>query len=381
MEREFKVSIGMKIFYFVIAIFMIGFAFYLFSIPGNEYNAVLILPAMILGGGILTIFAQLRRKITFNSECIVKTGIFKTTQINLEDIKGVRVGDKVITIESKLTPPSKLTIGNYIDYSDSDEFKQYLLTHYVDLNDVDYKTELKDILSDSNLGLTEDDRKAKLKKAQYIAWSYNGLSLICAVAGLIWDNNSSLLLLLLYPFFAILIIKSSNKLIRFVPNTKSPYYTVLLGVMIPSIVSLILATKKYDIYQFSNLWIPVVIVIGVFGTLFYLIDKSNEIVPVKGRVFLTIMLAMVYGFGCVINTNCSFDNSSEQIYHANVLEHRVSYGKSTDYFLTLGPWGPQATPQEVSVSAYMYDHTNIGTTVTVHFRNGLLNAPWLTVSD
>lgn len=381
MDRTFKVSVGMKVFYFILGIAAIVFSLFLLTVSTTAPAAIMILPILVFFGGVLTILTQVRRQIIVSTDSITKIGVFKTTEIALQDIKGVRVGDKAIAIELNLIPATKINIGNYSDYSGSEELTKYLLTNFVDLNDVDYQTELKNILSDTDLGLTEEDRKAKLKKAQYLAWSYNGGAGICFALGLFWNNPVSMIILLIYPLLALPIILTSKRLIRMLPKYKSPYYTVFVGVMFPVIISIIIATQKYDILYFKSLWVYIISVIVVLGAAFYLADKDNVIVPVSGRIFATCMLSVLYGFGGIMNINCAFDKSAEQVYRAEVLDHNISHGKSTTYYLMLGPWGPQANTDQVAVSSSRYYRTNIGSKVTVHLKKGLLNAPWFTIGD
>jgi hypothetical protein len=117
MEREYTISTGWKIFMIIIvAIFLIGFSMFLFSMGEGKSNTPLIflLPLAVLLLGIWIIAQQIRKKVIITDQSIIRINAFTTREIAIKDIKGCRVAQKVIVIVPLSPNDSKIVINNYI---------------------------------------------------------------------------------------------------------------------------------------------------------------------------------------------------------------------------------------------------------------------------
>jgi hypothetical protein len=89
-----------------------------------------------------------------------------------------------------------------------------------------------------------------------------------------------------------------------------------------------------------------------------------------------VIFSVVFGYGSVVSSNCLFDNVASDLHYARVLDHRISSGKSTSYYLTLSAWGAKPSGEEVSVASDLYYQVSKGDSVTVHIKKGTFNIPW-----
>jgi len=89
--EEFTNTTGMKIFYSAIAVFMIGFSFFLLNIDHSKAgNGVLAIPVFLILFALLILISQFRRKIIISADNIVSINAFGKKEILTSNIKGCR---------------------------------------------------------------------------------------------------------------------------------------------------------------------------------------------------------------------------------------------------------------------------------------------------
>jgi len=378
MGREYTVSTGMKIFYILLAVGMFVFAIVLLKIPQSQ-SILLLMPLLIIVGAVLIIVNVLKRKVVIYDDSILCIGLFSRKEITFKDIKGCRIGQKALTIES--LSGNKMIISNYSDLSDSDELSSWLKGNFTDLDAVDIKQDEEAILHDSTLGYSEEDRKKKLQSAKQIALVYNIIGPVISFVFLLLHKGIALIIIgLIYPLIGVLIMRFSHGLIKFLGNGKrSVIPFILIGFMMPVIFLLIVSITDYQVFSYNNLWIYFgFISIVVFASI-YFTGLNKTISGVIGQTIFMFAMSLIYGFGSVVGINCAFDNSKPTIYVAKVLDHRIESGKHTSYLFTLSQWGPMHEEKEEDVGKWIYDNVSIGDSVRVYFRPGELKAPWYEV--
>jgi len=373
---------GMKIFYSVLAVGMFLFAVFLFNMKTTANDAVLLMPVFIIAGAVLIGINIIRRKVILYNDSVLCINLFSTKEIAIKDIKGCRIGQKAIIVEPISADDPKITISNCNDFGHSSDLKKYFQDNFKDLDAIDLENDKAEILQDSSLGFTQTDREAALKKAKIIAIVYNVAGIIAGFGVMILFSDKVLTVILMaYPLLGIIIMAYSNGLIKFLSNPKRsihPY--TMLGFMGPVIVMLVSALNSYDIFKYTNIWIPFIAISSPLFLLLYFFGINKTVKAVKGQVVVMLVLALIYGFGSTIQINCAFDNSKLQVYDATILDHRMEHGKSNSYYLTLSPWGPMQQADEVDIHSRLYYNTAIGDIVKVNFNQGLLHIPWFVVT-
>lgn len=258
--------------------------------------------------------------------------------------------------------------------------------NFVDLNSIEYQEGLNEILADSGLGLTEDERKSTLATARNVSIAYSLGGVVVLIGGAllrtITANMLVSILILLYPVLGAVIIYKSNGLIRFFSKKTSPYYHIFMGVYMSTLLLLVASFTNYEILDYSNIWYFIIIAIA-FGALMKLAspNKVNTVSEPKGGIVVLILVSLLYGYGCLLQINCLFDKSPEKIYHANVVDHYINHNKGTHPYLRIDTWGPQIKVKDIQVSMSFYNSQPIGSAVTVHLKKGLFNIPWYNISE
>ena len=257
MEQEFTISTGMKIFYSLIAAFLAGFALFLFNLDHSKAGpAVLLIPAFLIVFAIFIFVKAVKSKIIISADYIIRINTFGEKRLLTNNVKGYRIGEKTIVVEPESALDAKITINNSNDYGSVEDLKSWLAENFTELDALDLKQEQDQILHDSNLGITEQEREGKLSKAQLMARIYNVAGVAIAIGSFLIDNYFVTIILLLYPLTGIALMWFSEGLIKFMSNKKrSPYPFIVIGFYLPVLILLIKSVLKFDIF---NCYVPLI---------------------------------------------------------------------------------------------------------------------------
>ena len=340
---------------------------------------ILLMPFSFMAVGLLIIFNTFSRKIMLYDDRIAYTNFFKTREIFTTDIRGYRVNNKVLTIESKSTENKPLRIGNYIDFRDSFALVEWLKNNFKDVDTEDLKEQKEQLLRDTSLGVSEQDRQLKLDAARKLAIGYNILGVVIAVMVMIYhDNVFVTILAVTYPVAGVVIMKV-NRLIKFVSDRKrSMYPFIMIGVMVPSMIMFFEFTST-NILAAQNFWLPFLAATLILAFFLCVTGINESIGGIAGQIVLIAVISIFYGLGSVVKINCVFDHSPDKEYKASVLGHHISRGKHTSYILYLSTWGPCNVQKQIDVGSKMYNEVNPGDSVKIDLKPGLLHIPWFVV--
>lgn len=380
MQQQFTTSIFLKIIYVIVSLLFAGFGLFMMFTPGSAGQAMYIWALIPIAFGAIFMALALRRKVVIENGVISVSDVFKTREIAVDNIRGVRFEQKVITIVANDAARTTLTIRNYGEFGNNKDLVAYLQT-FTDLNAVDREEEQKNLLENTNLGFTAEERQATLDKAKKISLAYNITGLAVALGYLFTKQPIMAVLAIIYPLLSAVLIFTSKGLIKFLSNKKRSIYPfVFLGFMAPTIALFAKSIGSYQIYSYDNFWLPFVAlgVVVAAMLLFTGVDRSLNNSVISQQI-LMVFMALFYTFGCVNLINCGYDKSPDNIYKAAVIGHHISHGKSTSYYLYLSTWGPCHEQKQVSVSGTMYDDTPVGDSVKIDLKPGLLHIPWFVV--
>ena len=380
MQQEFTVKNGLKIFYYLLGAALIGAGLFILTLP-HRNNLTYFVPVYFTAIGGIIVINAVWRKVTISNGTITIAGPFKTREIAISDVKGIRFGQKRITIVSKNPSQVDVAIVNYANLNSDNQLVNYLKGTFTDLDAVDLDEQQQNLLQDPNLGFTVEERQAKLGKAKRTAMAYNIGGVVVAVGCILLKQPIFTILAIAYPLLSIAVIVTSNGLIKFFSDSKRSIYPfVILGFIAPTIALFAKSLAMYKIYSFDNFWLPFIglgVVVAI--TIFRLGVNTSLNNNLTAQIILMAGLSLFYSFGTVNEINCGYDKSPDQYYKASVLGHHISHGKSTSYYLYLSTWGQCHEQKQISVDRSFYDNTNVGDSVKIDLKPGLLHIPWFVV--
>jgi len=387
MEYEYTTSTGYKIFYGIAAIFIVGFTFFMPLLANNGgYNnnpALIIFPILGIAAAALIIINLIKRKIVITDYSIKYINVWGSKEIVIKDIKGFRIGEKAIFICPFDEHTPKLSIKDTLSIGDKKGFVNWLNENFKDLNKEEFESAKAEILQDSSLGITQEDRELKYNNnRKYTVWySMTGLVLFFFVTYLHTDNRILCVVLLLYPLLGITMMVYSNGLIRLFAKKNSAYLSIFIGLLLPAFALLVQSLVNTKFLNLDNLWLPAALVaIGAFGIVFFVaIKKSKE--NLLAQACFALIFAVAYGLGAASAINCDFDQAKPKIYGVKVIDHYVTHGKSTSYHITINEWRDGYSSENITVSESFYDNATVGSMVNVNLKPGLLNIPWYYVTE
>jgi hypothetical protein len=381
MEQEYKISMGMQLFYGLLAVGMFVFSIYLFA----TYNPVvgvgiLLLPLAIGAGSILIVINLYRRRIIIDGESIRCISLFSTATLPLKGVKGSRVGQKVIELEAYTPAGAKMVIRSYNDLTNSGQLAEWARTNFKDLNAIDLEAEKNNALQDPNFGSTEGEREALLKQKKGQAGVYNGAGLIIGFCMIFLPPLPLTIVGLATPLAGIALMAFSKGAIKYVADSRrSVYAFIFLGFPLSCFTLLIKSIDACTVVAVKQVWLPGLGVAACLFFLLYTIGINRAMGSIVTQVIFMAIPALLYGYGAVRMANFVFDPSAPRVYSAVVEDRRINFGKSVSYYLTLTPWGPRTGYQESEVSRTLYRKVAEGDTVTVNERPGWLHIGWFTI--
>jgi len=180
---------------------------------------------------------------------------------------------------------------------------------------------------------------------------------------------------------------------------------ILNGISRPSLASLVsIGEKKYDLADFIELpgliilirvlidfefesfysilkvgTIAFIIMLLLLGATHRIVEKSNKN---KWIIYATVIGNIaLYSYGATYGINCVYDNSNPEIYEAKVIDKYVHSGRRgrKTYYLQVEPWGHHRDSEKISVPKNEFMDAEIGRTISIYYRQGLLGIPWYKV--
>jgi hypothetical protein len=384
----YRISKKWRIFFFILLPSLIGLmtGLMVYAFIGNDVKGIAVRIVLFLMGlgfdMFLTyaLFSMAKYRIEVFAEKIVETGVFKKKEIFLRDIEGFRiVPTQYINQVQFIRRGTGKKISMSLMMYDSNGFLQWLNGSLRNLDAEEYEKEVKTILTNEELGITEQQRADAFERARKYASILNYIS----IAAMLWvlikpqPYEIAIWTVILLPIIVLASSRLFSDIIRFDGPKKSVYPTIAGPFLMPGIALSLRAFLDWNILSWHNFWMPFA---GIVVTLSCLVLFSFKEVRKKyGQAIGMIAFCAIYGYGATISLNGITDKSRPACYSAAVIDKRVSTGKTTSYYLKLTPWGPRNTGKEVDVSKDVYHSVGINDSVSIYVKNGAMKIPWFFV--
>ncbi|MEP4531635.1 MAG: hypothetical protein ABJ004_01025 [Cyclobacteriaceae bacterium] len=390
MSQEFKTAKGWSIFIYLFTPLLIALFVFLGVMPftADEFSwlLVLLLVPMSVGMTFFMIYGLIstyKGKLIIQSDRVVEIGVFKNKELELSNIKGYRTDQNYTYLVPKNTDSKHIKVSQYI--GNKAAFNQWLYTNFQDIDTIESAQDVEEILTNEEFGRTVEEREDKLKWARLVARTLNAIGSILAAVLFFYPRPYDVvtLIALIFPVFILASLHLFKGLIRIDQKNNSGYPSIIYGLIFPGMALALRSFMDFDILEYSNFWLPTIAVTVV--TCLIMFSTTTELKFKKIADYVTVIsilaFVFVYSYGGVINYNCIYDESQAEIYSSEVLDMRVSTGKTTSYYVELEPWGPVAEKEEVTVSESLYNRLEVGESVNIYLMNGKMNIPWFSVTE
>lgn len=390
MNQEYRTAKGWSIFIYIFTPFLIALFVFLAIIPfmADElvWWLVLLLVPVSIGMTLFMIYGLLstfKGRLIIYSDKVIEIGVFKDKVLELSNIKGYRADLNYTYLIPKSTDSKRIKVSQYIGNKNS--FNQWLYTNFNDVDAIESAQEVEEILANKEFGRTVEEREGKLKQARYVAQTLNAVGSLLAVLLFFYPKPYQVITLmaLIFPVFILASLHFFKGLIRIDQKNNSGYPSTIIGLIFPGMALALRSFLDFEILEYSNFWLPTFVVTIV--TSLIMLSTTSELKFKKAGDYVTVVsifsFVFVYTYGVIINYNCIYDDSEPEVYSSEVLDMRISTGKSTSYYVGLEPWGPVSVIEDVSISKGLYERLEVGESVNIYLMNGKMNIPWFTIKE
>ena len=374
-EYQFKASL--RTLYFVLGLFFIivcGVVAWNISVHIDPF-LVFMLVSFVALGCYLAGTAIVSRLVLDGDQIQVQT-LLKTRSATLDEIEGYRT---ISTrngsyLQIQLTQGrGTLTISHAFD---TDEDFNAWLHRLTDLDEQGRKAILDRIEQDPELGSTPDERLAGLSAAR--TWNI-ALSVAAGAAlALLLFGGPELhavcsVMLIFVPVLAILLAHQQPLLYTLFKPRRDPRTDITFAVAIGSFGLLLAGNNNHFVTLRPLLpWMALLAVLVLLACARFLHGNPQ----IFGAAFALLLLSGLYGFGVITQLDTLPDQAPSSSFTAQVNGEHASHGRSTTYYLDLGPWGPIETNNSISVPWSVYSSTQPGDTICLALHPGALHVPW-----
>ena len=278
MEQEFTISKGWKIFTYIFSIAVIGTGLYFFINALQTGKDIWLWTGLFVGMAVFFGYCTLaayRKKIILKNDEIIKCGTFNTKRLPFSRIKGYRINDRHIILVSTESNKHNIVIDDYSYMKNSGELLVILHNRFIDLDKADYKNELDEIMHDPTIGVSVHDREQKLVAAKKTARILNTLGMVIGFWLLIYPHPYPLSIYfgLVYPVFASVFFFRKQEIFTLLDTARksTAYPSLNSALAMPVFGLLIRAILDYDLLDYKNCIIAVVVVFIILALLFTLL--------------------------------------------------------------------------------------------------------------
>jgi len=343
---------------------------------GQVVMAVLCLGFALMGA--YTVLDMLRTRVVLNAETIELKGAFSKRSLWRPDIEGRRL-TTVIRLEPRRESLSRaMELPQYL--ATDAAFDAWMAT-IPDLDSAEAEASLNALLEDSSIPGSDDERLSALVRARKIASRLTWASF--AITGWLWvyphPYDLAVACAVALPWVAFIVAALGGPLYKFSPERNDAAANLSGPVMLPGFALMIRALFDTQVFDWQDMLLATIATLAV--CMLFMWWSMRELRESKAAVAAIALLMIPYAYGTAALANMRLDPGEPERFEATVMGSHITRGKSTEYYLELGPWGPQSEAGDVEVGRDYYERGSRQETVCVYLYRGALGVRWFQVWD
>jgi hypothetical protein len=379
-RREYPLGGWQRGFFLVFGLIAAGAGVFLIYISFTKPNGGSLLFAAIfaIGLGIYLLATALRSRLVIDGTRVEVRYAFSDKTADLSEIEGYRtISTRNGSFWQLKLKEGRGTITVQKSY-DCDGVRAWL-QQIPDLDERDRKALLEQIEQSQELGATPEERLAALNNAKQLSYGLMAIAiagaLSLALGGATLRLPSAIVLALL-PIVLIYLVRRGPLLYGIFTPKRDPRAD--LGIAFVACgFGLIFGDSSFHFVDQLSLLEYAALVGLLFCAGIYSAARKNP--QFWGAMISMLFIAGAYGYGLAAAVDTIPDHATPASYSATIENKHESHGRSTSYYLDLGPWGPMQAANSLSVSESIYEGASIGDQVCLDLRPGVLRVQWYQV--
>ncbi|MFP5229336.1 MAG: hypothetical protein ACLGXA_17125 [Acidobacteriota bacterium] len=373
-RHVYELGTGLRAFYLFLAVFLCGLSV-LLVVRGSGREPLFLVAVGMFGMGLYLGLSALRSQLVIDGTHVEVRGAVRTREFELHQVEGLRTfknrsgSYRVICLSQGA---GTISLQNY----GKDESLDRWLAGLKDLDAEDREQLLEKIDQDAELGATPEERRGALRGAKQLSIGVCVVDVLAAAALLFGPEPYRLMALTvaaLAPAAAAYLLYRQPMLYALFKSKADPRADLTL-VLVISGVGLLLGGSRVNFISYRPLVPYIALAAAASIAMFFPAVRKNP--RFGGTLVGLCAMSAFYGWGLAAAADTVADRSAPQTYSAEVVGGHVSHGRSTSYYLELGPWGPAAVATSMSVGRSTYYATQRGEVLCLSLHAGALHVPW-----
>lgn len=381
-RREYRLKPWLRSF-LLIGSAALGFpSFYLLFFLSSRFtlggSLTLVLPLAVMA--VYLALVGLRSQLSIDGSRITVCNGIITRSADLADIQGFRSIATRNASDIRIYLKNGLPAITMSRSFDTDEDFRTWFKQIPDLDERDRDQLLSEIAEQRDLGATPEERLAALAAAGRT----NIIILLITLAAAVFLNLGGNLpiieipsaILLAFVPMGVAVLMHRAPLLYVIFKRKSDPRAEISFPLLAAGIAFVIRNRNLHLVSMRPLALLVAFLAIAYSITFFrsVLTSTSRFGAFIGLLFFVLP----YCFAVPMTADTLIDPSPTTIYAAPVIRKHVSSGRSTSYFLDLGPWGPMQQNNRISVSRSAYDTFSPGDQVCLALHAGRLHAPWYT---
>ena len=323
--------------------------------------------------GAATLMTTQRFHYVLTHEAFERHGLFGVKRLLRDDIVGRRsilmqYGPPTTRLESRSPRSRHIDIHAQLDM---DGHLRDWLESLPDYDRQERQQSLDDYLQRDD-GRSTAEKTGRLQAAQRTAKVMTGLAVGVCLWAFFYPEPYALALGLAtcLPLVALVIAAVGGDAYTLNPGRNEVRANLLGPLVYPGAALMMRAVFDVNLLHWRDgLWATLLLTTAFMALLWIFVRLERER---RTSLLAVAFLMLAWGYGASAVGTKLLDTAEPEILPVQVLDKRVSSGKTTTYYLNLAAWGPRVEAEDVDAGRDLYDRVRKGDTVCVYLYPGVM---------